>query len=74
MAVKEKTGAKEIRDYTGKRVPKKLFKLFMAQAKTHAERRALKSLYLGPEARFFSKASAEPEGVETDLPIGTKAK
>lgn len=52
--------------FIGTRISAKQYKIFLATAKTPEERAAIKSLYLSPPLKFYSK-NEEPEELKTDL-------
>lgn len=46
---------KSIKTFVGSNISKKQFKTFLANAKTPAERRAIKNMVLGEPVKFFGK-------------------
>ena len=59
---------KSVKSFIGTRISSKQFKMFLATAKTPAERKAIKSLCLGPPVQVFAKADVvEDNELKTDL-------
>lgn len=57
-----------IKTFSTRNVSTKQFKLYLATAKTPAERKAIKNLYLSEPLKFYGKQAVEDDTLQTDLP------